>query len=272
MNILARLNAAATDPRLISTDVHILLVVASIFEHRQNGSYAKQETIAELVNVSRSTAQRSLDRLVGFGYLDGKKQGFQGTNCYRLANCVTHDAIAVTVGNSNCVTHDASIASPMTHKPEVREPEEEKKETPPLSPSERKEGRKEGSPTRQERKARQERQAAKANRGQAADSEFEAWYAQYPRYVARGAAEKAYAKARTIASAEELFAGAMRYAAERQGQDPQYTKHPATWLSAKGWLDEPTPSARPKSNGQHRRSNMDALADILEVDSWETVQ
>src|SRR5262249_23561120 len=62
----------------------------------------------------------------------------------------------------------------------------------------------------------------------------------YPRRVARGAALKAYKQARTRgATAEELLDGAKRYASERAGQDPQYTKHPATWLRGLCWLDEP---------------------------------
>jgi hypothetical protein len=37
----------------------------------------------------------------------------------------------------------------------------------------------------------------------------------------------------------DLVAGAMRYGAERAGQDERYTKMPATWLNGECWLDEP---------------------------------
>jgi hypothetical protein len=30
----------------------------------------------------------------------------------------------------------------------------------------------------------------------------------------------------------------MRYAAERRGEDPRFTKHPATWLRKGCWSDE----------------------------------
>jgi hypothetical protein len=33
--------------------------------------------------------------------------------------------------------------------------------------------------------------------------------------------------------------GAKRYADQRAGQDPQFTKMPATWLNGDCWLDEP---------------------------------
>jgi hypothetical protein len=31
----------------------------------------------------------------------------------------------------------------------------------------------------------------------------------------------------------------MGYAAKVAGQDPKFTKHPATWLNAECWTDEP---------------------------------
>jgi hypothetical protein len=77
------------------------------------------------------------------------------------------------------------------------------------------------------------------------DAEFESWWSQYPRHVAKGAALKAYASPKKHGAApEQLLAGAMRYAQERHGQDPKYTKHPATWLNGGCWDDEPAPQHR----------------------------
>jgi hypothetical protein len=58
--------------------------------------------------------------------------------------------------------------------------------------------------------------------------------------VARGAAEKAYARIikNKTATASELLAGVTRYAQERKGQDPKFTKHGSTWLNGQCWLDE----------------------------------
>lgn len=70
--------------------------------------------------------------------------------------------------------------------------------------------------------------------------DFTAWYAIYPKHVGRGAAVNSYAKARKNgATVEELIAGARRYAAERKGQEPQYTAAPATWLNQERWTDDP---------------------------------
>jgi hypothetical protein len=70
--------------------------------------------------------------------------------------------------------------------------------------------------------------------------DFNDWYAIYPKHVGRGAAVNSYTKARKNgATTEELIAGARRYAAERKGQDPQFTAAPATWLNQERWTDDP---------------------------------
>jgi Helix-turn-helix domain len=69
---------------------------------------------------------------------------------------------------------------------------------------------------------------------------FETFWSVYPRKVAKEAARRAYeriAGAGTV-SADEIVAGAQRYAEARQTQDPTFTKHPATWLNGGCWNDE----------------------------------
>ncbi len=89
---------------------------------------------------------------------------------------------------------------------------------------------------------------------------FAEWWRQYPRRVARGNAEKAYARVirSGMATSDELLAGAMRYAAEKQHEEPKYIKHPASWLNAKCWLDEP--DRKPPS---HPGSTADGIMNIL---------
>lgn len=72
--------------------------------------------------------------------------------------------------------------------------------------------------------------------------DFQDWYEHYPRRVARGAAEKALAKAmRDGATLEALIEGTKRYAAQVEGKEAQYIKHPSTWLNGQCWLDEQDP-------------------------------
>jgi hypothetical protein len=37
---------------------------------------------------------------------------------------------------------------------------------------------------------------------------------------------------------EILLEGMKNYAASRNGEDPKYTKHPATWLNGECWTDD----------------------------------
>lgn len=70
--------------------------------------------------------------------------------------------------------------------------------------------------------------------------EFERWYRAYPKRVEPLAAARAYEKARKLASAEVLMAGAEAYRRQMQGTEKQFIKHPATWLNKGCWMDETT--------------------------------
>ena len=65
----------------------------------------------------------------------------------------------------------------------------------------------------------------------------------YPKRVDKLDAEKAWKAATKGADAETIIAGAKRYAIERANEPPKYTKHPARWLRAGSWTDEPAASA-----------------------------
>ncbi len=70
--------------------------------------------------------------------------------------------------------------------------------------------------------------------------EFQQLWKQYPRKAARTHAFKAFKAARKSADFATLMAGVVRYSAEREGQDPKFTKHLATWLNGGCWEDEPS--------------------------------
>jgi len=81
------------------------------------------------------------------------------------------------------------------------------------------------------------------NRTQKAFDEF--WNI-YPRKVGKRDAEKAYAKALTVASAEEILAGAQKYATDPNRVDT-FTAHPSTWLNQGRWADDALPPRSPVS-------------------------
>lgn len=93
---------------------------------------------------------------------------------------------------------------------------------------------------------------------------FDAFYAIYPRKVARDAARRAWDKATKRASPSEIIAGAVRYRDDprRQARDIEYTAHPATWLNAGRWADEagPTPGSDLAVRGPAPPRGFDAKA------------
>ena len=68
--------------------------------------------------------------------------------------------------------------------------------------------------------------------------EFEAIWPRYPKRTDKGAALKAWQKARRLADLDTIVAGVDRYAELRRGEDSQYTKHFSTWLNHQCWTDE----------------------------------
>ncbi|HEY4356005.1 MAG TPA: DUF1376 domain-containing protein [Acidobacteriaceae bacterium] len=68
--------------------------------------------------------------------------------------------------------------------------------------------------------------------------DFDGFWDVCPKKVGKGAAFKAYAKARTKTDHQTLCDAVRRYAATRVGEDVQFTVHPATWLNAERWLDQ----------------------------------
>lgn len=75
-------------------------------------------------------------------------------------------------------------------------------------------------------------------------NDFDQFWAAYPRKVGKLDAMKAYAKARTVATAEEILAGVEQYKRNK----PEYADwcHPSTFLNQGRWMDEPDAPTPPK--------------------------
>lgn len=87
---------------------------------------------------------------------------------------------------------------------------------------------------------------------------FQAFYTIYPLRKSRRAAEKAFVSALKRTTANAIMEGARRYRDDPQ-RKPEFTKHPASWLNADGWLDEVAAAAEPQSDRV-----MKAAIEILE--------
>ena len=100
---------------------------------------------------------------------------------------------------------------------------------------------------------------------------FSEFWDQYPHRngakKGKASAQKAWAKAiKARASPQEIIAGAMRYAGDRQVIEG-YAKDPATWLNAKGWMDD-IERAEKHSRQQHSQDGKrgdPALDNILRI-------
>jgi len=87
----------------------------------------------------------------------------------------------------------------------------------------------------------------KANNGYC--QSFLDWWEHYPKKVGKDAAYRAWrkagfkVKAQMVCSSQEaaahLLSRVIAYEAARQGEDPQFTPHPATWLNQGRWADDP---------------------------------
>jgi hypothetical protein len=73
------------------------------------------------------------------------------------------------------------------------------------------------------------------------DSEFNLFWAIYPRKEAKGAARTAFMKACKKAPVELIIEGAKRFASDPNRQ-PEFTAHASTWLNQERWTDTPLPS------------------------------
>lgn len=67
--------------------------------------------------------------------------------------------------------------------------------------------------------------------------DFDLFWKTYPRRVGKLAALKAYQKARSVGTSDEIQAGASLYL-EHLPDDPTFIPHAATWLNKGRWMDE----------------------------------
>jgi len=80
--------------------------------------------------------------------------------------------------------------------------------------------------------------SSRALRTKELNQDFAEVWLLYPRHVGKGAAQKAYHKARQSTDAETLREAVEQFALARAGEDQQFTPHMSTWLNAQRWLDD----------------------------------
>ena len=75
-------------------------------------------------------------------------------------------------------------------------------------------------------------------------SRFDQWWEAYPLKVGKEDAQRLFLRAigDRKATADELLAGAQRYAEAVTDRDPKFIKQPVNWLRGRHWADESAPS------------------------------
>lgn len=82
---------------------------------------------------------------------------------------------------------------------------------------------------------------------------FQEFWRAYPRRVGKGTARKAWAKAlKNGADAGVMIAAAKQFAVWKKHTEARWIPHPATWLNAERWDDEPDPTPAPRSTTDER--------------------
>jgi len=93
---------------------------------------------------------------------------------------------------------------------------------------------------RPEKEGETEKEAEKIIIAQPRASRFGDFWAVCPKKVGKGKAKSLFDRACRETGPDLLIAAMQRYAISRAGEDAQFTKHPATWLSQRCWEDEGT--------------------------------
>lgn len=84
--------------------------------------------------------------------------------------------------------------------------------------------------------------------------DFEAFWKAYPKKAGKIAAFKSWKDAKRKASAEDIIAGAERYAND-PNRSPEYTKNAQGWLNDGRWMDEPLPPRNQQPRPTSRPTN-----------------
>ena len=112
---------------------------------------------------------------------------------------------------------------------------------------------------------RQPSSEANASEESAKSSEFDDFWKLYPHKKAKGAARKAYLKARKAIDHGTLVRAVATQVGWGVWENPEYSPHAATWLNGERWSDEPNGSPREarKPSTDHHRPKPVSMAGIL---------
>lgn len=210
----------------------VLMGLASYADER-NSCYPGQELLASRAGVSDRTVRRALDELEHIGLIRRERRkdarGFRTSDRYFLH---------VTKNQPDKLSGSESYRTSTTELPDI---------------DDRVTGH--PCPSNYPEELPEEQSSSSAV---AADGLFlwEDFWEAYPRKVGKQSALKAWRKAAKTTTPANLLAGAIRFAKDPNLPEKQFIPHPATWLNAGRWDDEPLPGRKPEQQ-QHANADWD---------------
>jgi DNA-binding transcriptional regulator YhcF (GntR family) len=189
----------------------VLLIIADHASDDGTEAWPSQATIAAKASISIRTVQRAVNSLVAGGYLWMEKGAGGSANCREDRRPHRYTIIIKRL------------------RGDIESTREERGDNDDIN------GATLATPT-----GRQSRPMNHPNKPSNETPEFDLFWKYYPIKVGKAAALKAWVKAIKIESADEILAGAIRYA-DDPNRHPSFTAHAATWLNAHRWNDSALP-------------------------------
>lgn len=263
------LHRVAKDAELPNVAARIAVLFATVYMRSENdcAAWPSKATICrELGLRSESTVRAALSQMVERGHLKSEDRS-GGTTVYRMA-----DPAEKLRGDPAEKTTGVQKIDPL--KNSAGTPVENSAPTPPKNPAPKSGNRKPdkktgyeslsepelsfGDEQPREKAIKPEKPATNA----ANDAAFISFWQQFPKKVDKAEARKVWDTAIKAGDDPlEITQGAMRYAAQRERDEPdpvkrhQFTRGPARWLRQRSWEDAPAPAPTPNANSGGQQTN-----------------
>ena len=225
------------------TAVVVYLHLARFANNRDRSCYPSKNLIARLSGLHVNTVTKAIHELEDLGAVTIKKrtyEGMQTSNLYVLHMIGPHGTPA---------DYENPIKSAITNFVPPTPPNF----VPPTPPNF-------GEGTIQSNHTRGTRSLSSSSDD---DGLFDQFWDIYPRKIGKGTARAAFKKALRKTDFQTMLSGAEKYAAAREGQDKNYTAHPATWLNGERWSDEDPPTS-PSKPGTMRDREIDFVQQAMQ--------
>ncbi len=251
------LNQVASDEKLTSATFRVAHALANFLNMSPTGlAWPKQESLARRTRLTRRCVIAGIDALETRGHLLRERaRGSGGRLTYRAIEFDARDHDASVNGHSHCEPAFTSESEPaFTSEVNGRSHCE-----PAFTPEGERAFTQENIEFKKYIYTREDEKRAAPN-ARENETQFERWWCVYPKRVAKEDARKAYDEVPASVDHSTRLAGAARYAREREGKDPQFTKHPATWLRKGCWADYEHPQLH--ANAAEGQSGALATRDV----------